>query len=97
MFTHGVGGRLATVQSAVTSVETIRTGVEQSTRTAENAALRAFDDLRQAINMRQKAMLKVKASNGILDAVKRSRHLWKIVENKRDHADKAGKSVVGVR
>lgn len=54
--------RLAEVQGAVEAVESVKTGVEQSTKMAEKAAAQVFSNLRRAIDFREKAMLKVRTA-----------------------------------
>lgn len=47
------------MQGAVQAVESVKTGIEQSTQAAEKAVLQAFALLRQAVNSRETVMLEV--------------------------------------
>lgn len=52
-------GRLAGVRGGLDAVKAVKTGVERHTRMAENATVQAFSAIREAVDSREKEILKV--------------------------------------
>lgn len=50
------------MQGAVKAVASVKHGIERNTHAAESAVSQAFAELRKAVDMRERAMLKVKTS-----------------------------------
>lgn len=52
------------MQGAVEVVAAVKHGIERSTQAAESAASHTFAELRKAVDLRERAILKVKTSEG---------------------------------